>query len=38
MTKLDRAINKEQDLELLNRFYKTENITAVDLFELLKRV
>jgi hypothetical protein len=38
MTKLDRATKKEHDLGVLSRFYKSENITATDLFDLLKRV
>ncbi|XP_046452024.1 sodium channel protein Nach-like [Daphnia pulex] len=37
MTKLDRATKKEHDLGVLSRFYKSENITATDLFDLLKR-
>ena len=38
MTKLDRAIKNEKDLEELSHFYKSENLTATDLFELLKKV
>jgi hypothetical protein len=38
MTKLDRAAKKEHDLGVLSRFYKSENITSTDLFDLLKRV
>lgn len=38
MTKLDRAIKHEHDLEQLSDFYKSENITAIELFELLKKV
>ncbi|XP_032777886.2 pickpocket protein 28 [Daphnia magna] len=37
MTKLDRAIKHEHDLEQLSDFYKSENITAIELFELLKK-
>lgn len=38
MTKLDRAIKHEQELAYLSDFYKSENITATELFELLKKV
>ena len=38
MTKLDRAINAQEELQRLSQFYKTANITPNDLFEVLKRV
>ncbi len=38
MTKLDRAINNQEDLKSLNQFYRTVNISAKDLFQILKNV
>lgn len=38
MTKLDRAINMEKELEDLSSKYKSLNISALDLFELLENV
>jgi len=38
MTKLDRAINAQVELQRLSQFYQTANITPNDLFEVLKRV
>lgn len=38
MTKLDRAINNEDELNALNQFYQTSDITATDLFNVLKEV
>ncbi|XP_046452018.1 pickpocket protein 28-like [Daphnia pulex] len=36
MTKLDRAINNERELKELNEFYKSRNISALDLFKILE--
>lgn len=36
MTKLDRAINNERPLKELNQFYKSRNISALDLFKILE--
>lgn len=38
MTKLDRAFNNEEELLKLSRYYEALNITALDLFKVLKRV
>ncbi len=38
MTKLDRAFNNEEELLKLSRYYEARNITALDLFKILKRV
>lgn len=38
MTKLDRAIDNEKPLEQLNEFYKSQNISALDLFKILEEV
>ena len=38
MTKLDRAINAQDELQRLSQFYKMANVTPNDLFEVLKRV
>lgn len=38
MTKLDRAINNERPLKELNQFYKSRNISALDLFKILEEV
>ncbi len=38
MTNLDRAVNNEQELKELSELYQMNNITALDLFRLLKRV
>lgn len=38
MTKLDRAIQNEKELEKLNEFYHSYNISATDLFAVLKEV
>ncbi|XP_046649312.1 pickpocket protein 28-like [Daphnia pulicaria] len=37
MTKLDRAFNNEEELLKLSRYYEALNITALDLFKVLKR-
>jgi hypothetical protein len=38
MTKLDRAINNERELKELNEFYKSRNISALELFKILEMV
>ena len=38
MTKLDRAINNKEQLESLHKLYKSINISANDLFQILKTV
>lgn len=38
MTKLDRAIKNEKELENLSEFYRTLNISSADLFDVLKKV
>ena len=38
MTKLDRAINKEKELQDLSKFYRSMNISSGDLFGVLKKV
>lgn len=38
MTKLDRAIKNEKELENLSEFYRTQNISSADLFDVLKKV
>ncbi len=38
MTKLDRAINNEKELKELDEFYKSRNISALDLFKILETV
>jgi len=38
MTKLDRAINNEKELKELDEFYKSRNISALDLFKILEMV
>ncbi len=38
MTKLDRAINNKKELRALNRLYQSANISANDLFQILKNV
>lgn len=38
MTKLDRALNNEDELQELSDFYESVNITAHDLFKILKKV
>jgi hypothetical protein len=38
MTKLDRAFNNEEELLKLSLYYEALNITALDLFKVLKRV
>lgn len=38
MTKLDRAIQREEDLAELSAFYKELNVSPMDLFNLLKKV
>lgn len=38
MTKLDRAINNEKELDELNEFYQSHNISALDLFYILEEV
>lgn len=38
MTKLDRAINNEVELLKLSRYYEARNISAIDLFRILKKV
>lgn len=38
MTKLDRAIIDEDELQELNDFYRTLNISAHDLFKILTKV
>ncbi|XP_057370231.1 pickpocket protein 28-like [Daphnia carinata] len=37
MTKLDRAINNEEELLRLSRYYEARNISALDLFRILKK-
>ncbi|XP_046649315.1 pickpocket protein 28-like isoform X2 [Daphnia pulicaria] len=37
MTKLDRAIKNEKELENLSEFYRTQNISSADLFDVLKK-
>ncbi|KAI9552641.1 putative amiloride-sensitive sodium channel [Daphnia sinensis] len=36
MTKLDRAITNEKELEYLNGYYEALNISSLDLFEILR--
>lgn len=38
MTKLDRAINNDKQLNDLSQYYSARNITPVDLFRLLDKV
>lgn len=38
MTKLDRAINNEEELLRLGSYYEARNISALDLFRILKKV
>lgn len=38
MTKLDRAILAEQQLQQLSQFFRSENISPMDLFMLLREV
>jgi len=38
MTKLDRAIDNEKELKELDEFYKSRNISALDLFKILEEV
>jgi hypothetical protein len=38
MTKLDRAIDNEKELKELDRFYESQNISALDLFNILVEV
>ncbi len=38
MTKLDRALNNEEELIELSHFYETQNISSLDLFRILRRV
>jgi len=38
MTKLDRAIKNEKELENLSEFYRALNISSADLFDVLKKV
>ena len=38
MTKLDRAILQEEQLQQLSQFYRSENISPMDLFKLLRDV
>lgn len=38
MTKLDRAIQNEKELDNLSGYYKSLNITSTDLFDVLKKV
>jgi hypothetical protein len=38
MTKLDRAIDNEKELKELDQFYESQNITAIDLFNILVKV
>ena len=38
MTNFDRAINNDAELRELNEIYQTNNISALDLFKLLKKV
>ena len=38
MTKLDRAIDNEKELKELDQFYKSRNISALDLFKILEEV
>ena len=38
MTKLDRAIGSEKELQELNFFYESLNVTPIDLFNILEKV
>jgi hypothetical protein len=38
MTKLDRAIDNEKELKELYQFYKSQNISALELFKILEEV
>lgn len=38
MTKLDRAITNEDELEELSQFFESQGISALDLFKILKKV
>ena len=38
MTKLDRAIHNEKELKKLDQFYESQNITAIDLLNILVKV
>ena len=38
MTKLDRALNNEDELIELSKFYQTQNVSSLDLFRILRRV
>lgn len=38
LTKLDRAIDQDEELEELNEFYNELNISALDLFNILEKV
>ena len=38
MTKLDRAINNQEELRKLDAIYQSHNITPIDLVQILKQV